>query len=87
MEVVVLARASRGEPLRRIAVGSGGRVLYLANPDRLDAVRAGESDPVGFPKEDVFEFDEGAFAALIEQWTRQRATDPAMWRKLRRYDA
>ena len=66
-------------------VGSGERVFYLANPDRIAAVEAGETDPVGFPQEDVFEFDEGVFATLADQWARQRATDPATWQKLRRY--
>jgi hypothetical protein len=35
--------------------------------------------------EDVFEFDEAVFAILVEQWARQRATDPAIWRKLKPY--
>jgi hypothetical protein len=40
---------------------------------------------VGFPKEDVFEVDEGVFAALVDQWARQRATDPATWAQLKSY--
>ena len=85
MKPVVLAMASGGEPLRRMLVEVGDRVFYLANPARIAAVETGETDPVGFPQEDVFEFDEGVFAALAEQWARQRATDPATWQKLRRY--
>jgi hypothetical protein len=64
----------------------GDRVFYLANPERIAAVEAGETEPVGFPQEDVFEFDEGVFAALADQWARQRATDPAIWAQLKRYD-
>lgn len=82
----VIARAHQGEPLERIALETGRRVVYLANPARIDAVLAGESNAVGFPKEDVFEFDEAAFAALADQWARQLATDPATWQKLKRYD-
>jgi hypothetical protein len=68
-------------------MGIGDRVFYLANPARIDAVKAGETDPVGFPQEDVFEFDERVFATRTDQWERQRATGPATWRKLRRYSA
>jgi hypothetical protein len=86
MAQVVLAMASGGKPLKRIFVEDGERVFYLANPERIAAVAAGESEPVGYPHEDVFEFDEGVFAALAEQWARQRATDPATWQKLKRYE-
>ena len=82
----VIARADRGEPLERIAIETGRRVVYLANPARIGAVEAGESNPVGFPREDVFEFDEGVFASLADQWARQRATEPATWQKLRPYE-
>jgi hypothetical protein len=85
MHEVVLAMASGGMPVKRILMGIGDRVFYLANPERIAAVEAGETDPIGYPQEDVFEFDEGVFATLAEQWARQRATDPAIWRKLKRY--
>jgi hypothetical protein len=87
MQQVVVAMAFGGEPLRRMFIEAGERVFYLANPERIAAVEAGETDSIGFPQEDVFEFDEGAFAALAEQWARQRATDPATWSKLRRYSS
>jgi hypothetical protein len=86
MRRVVLAKASGGQPLQRMLVEIGERVIYLANPERIAAVEAGDSEPVGYPQEDVFEFDEGVFAALAEQWARQRATDPATWQKLKPYD-
>jgi hypothetical protein len=87
MDETVLARASGRKPIKRILIEPGERVFYLANPERIDAVRAGVSDPVGFPKEDVFEFDEGVFVALADQWARQRANDPATWRKLTPYSS
>ena len=83
----VIARADRGEPLERIAIEWGTRVVYLANPARIDAVLAGESNPIGFPQEDVFEFDEVVFADLSDQWARKRATEPATWQRLRSYSA
>ncbi len=49
MPQTVLARASGGKPIMRIVMGVGERVVYLANPERIDAVTAGQSDPVGFP--------------------------------------
>jgi hypothetical protein len=82
---LVLAMAFGGKPIKRIFMETGERVFYLANPERIDAIRAGVTDPVGFPKEDVYEFDEDAFAVLVEQWARQQATDPAIWRKLKPY--
>jgi hypothetical protein len=66
-------------------IGVGDRVFYLANPERIAAVEAGETEPIGFPQEDVFQFDEDVFAALADQWARQRETDPAIWRKLKPY--
>jgi hypothetical protein len=79
----VIARAYEGEPLERAVVAVGERVIYLAKPE-LAAAASAHGGGVGFPKEDVFAFDEGAFAALTGQWARQRATDPATWNKLRR---
>jgi len=81
----VIVRADRGEPLERLAIEATNRVVYIANPTALDAVMAGESNPVGFHSEDVFEFDEGVFASLLDQWARQRATDPDTWRRLTPY--
>jgi hypothetical protein len=81
----VLAIASGGKPLKRMLIGVGDRVFYLANPERIAAVEAGETEPIGFPQEDVFQFDEDVFAALADQWARQRETDPAIWRKLKPY--
>ena len=80
----VMARAYEGEPLERVVVGVGERVIYLARPDLTEATMA-TGGGVGFPREDVFYFDEAAFAALTDQWARQRATDPATWRSLTRF--
>jgi hypothetical protein len=84
---LVVAMASGGKPIKRILMGIGERVFYLANPDRIASVQAGETDPVGFPQEDVFDFDEAVFADLSEQWARKRATEPATWHRLKSYSA
>jgi hypothetical protein len=87
MADLVVAMASGGKPLKRILMGIGDRVFYLANPERIAAIEAGSTEPIGFPQEDVFELDEDVFAILAEQWARQRATDPETWGRLRRYSA
>ncbi len=79
----VLARAYRSEPLRRIAIETGEQVVYLANPEYLREIEAGESDPVGYPKEDVFEFDADLYRQLLDQWEREGRTDDALWRAAR----
>ena len=79
---IVIARAWGGEPVRRTAVEYDGGAVYIVNPDQLDAWKAGETRPAGFPAEDVFEFNEAVFGALNEQWMRHRATDPATWQQL-----
>ena len=48
--------------------GRGNGLVYLANPDRIDLIRAGDSDPVGFPIEDCYSFDEATFSRLRSEW-------------------
>ena len=83
----VIERASLGEPKQRMLIDTGERVFYLADPTRIAAVEAGDSDPVGYPREDVFKFDKKVLDILVEQWARQRATDPATWGELKPYRA
>jgi hypothetical protein len=64
----VLARASGGEPLVRLAIEVENRLAYLLNPARIDAMREGKVDPVGFPCSDVFELDEGLVPELANAW-------------------
>lgn len=85
MTELVIAKTSRGEPLKRILFEAGERVMYLANPERIAAVKAGETEPVGFPREDVFVFDDEIYAVLAEEWASQRATQATTWERLRRY--
>jgi hypothetical protein len=57
-------------------------VVFVANPLRLDAVARGETDPIGFPVEDVFEFEEDKFTVLANQWADHRWTNPQIWESL-----
>lgn len=81
----VIVRASGGEPLERIVMGRGRRVIYLANPHRISAELSGETDPVGFPVEDVFAFNDQVYEALCLQWQKTQATKNADWEALRPY--
>ena len=83
----VIVRAYGGEAARRILLTATADAAFVCREENYDAIIAGSrpAPMIGFPREDVFEFDEGVFATLAEQWARQRATDPAIWRKLKRY--
>jgi hypothetical protein len=83
----VLVRADRGKPLKRLLMDVDNGLAYLANPSRIEAIRAGKSDPVGFPLEDVFIFDGGVLADLEGEWGRCGRTDPATWGRLSPYRA
>lgn len=61
---LVIARAFQGEPLKMAVVSIGDNSIYLANPDQLGRVNSGDPAPVGFPRDDVYEFDETLFSGL-----------------------
>lgn len=82
---LVIARAFRGEPVKMVATMCARRLVYVADPSRIAAVEAGDSEPVGFPVEDVFRFDGEAYERLRQEWEQRHATDRASWRGLQRY--
>ena len=47
-EKFVVARDFRGKPMKRAALEVGNGLVYLAHPDRLEAIAQGKSSPVGF---------------------------------------
>lgn len=79
MKNFVLARAVHGEPVCRVVMAWSKKLIYLANPARLDAIRTGATNPIGFPREDVFAYDETLYRRLRKQWETTGATDPALW--------
>jgi hypothetical protein len=83
----VLVRAFGGEPLDRVVVEHGERVIFLAHPGRIAAVQAGDSYPVGFPREDVFVFDAALYERLKYQWDSQGLTESALWAEATCYGA
>ncbi|GAA4819491.1 hypothetical protein GCM10023232_15430 [Sphingosinicella ginsenosidimutans] len=82
----VLARASGGQPLVRLAIEVENRLAYLLNPDRVEAMRDGKVDPVGFPCNDVFELDDTLAAELAGAWERGDGQMlRGLWSKARPY--
>jgi hypothetical protein len=51
----------------------------------MDAIRTGQSEPVGFPKEDIFVFDDEVFLTLSTAWQPNQAEASVLWRRLKRY--
>ena len=84
---MVLARAARGEPWRCLLIRTTDKAAFLVGPESVAAFETGECQPIGFPAEDVFEFDAALFDRLREQWERERQTDAALWQAARRYEA
>ncbi len=78
---VVLIRALGGEALRRrVWEIRAGKVMIL-NPDYYEvAVQTpDEIRPIGFPAEDVFEFDLGLYEKL------RASRNQRLWRQARKY--
>jgi len=61
----VIARDWEGVALDRIAVGADKRVIYIASPEAA-------SQPVGFPKEDVYAYRDGMAGRKLSEseWGR-----------------
>ncbi len=78
---IALVRAYKGEPLKRVVIECGKRVVYVANPNRMVEIASGQSYPVGFPYEDVFKFDSDLYARLSGEWESSGQTGPSLWRQ------
>jgi len=78
----VIVRAFRGRPLHRVAILGSDRLVYVASPERLAEIQNGNSEPTGFPKEDVFAFEPTAYAELCAEWERTGVTDSTLWERL-----
>lgn len=55
MEKQVTVRTYEGGTAKMVAVDTGDRLVYVANPRSLQRIAAGLTEPVGVPKEDVRE--------------------------------
>jgi hypothetical protein len=65
--------------MKRVALEARKGLIYVANPEKLKA-------PVGgFPKEDVFAFNDGVFEALSVEWATKAGTSSELWGRLNRF--
>ena len=57
----VVVRAFRNEALIRRVWGANERVIYVVSPETFDSLstRRVGAEPIGFPREDVFEHIDG----------------------------
>jgi hypothetical protein len=78
----VIVRAFGGEPLKRVVVNIGEKLVYIANPDLLSRVQSGESSAVGFPPNDVYIYEDIAFSRLASEWGETGQTKS--WNLLKR---
>jgi hypothetical protein len=83
----VIARAAGGKPINAVVVSHTDRVFYISAVTRIEAVRNGQIEPIGFPKEDVFLFNTMAYELLSAEWQEKGATSKSSWRQLSRYSA
>jgi hypothetical protein len=67
---IVLVRAYEWKPLERKVWSIGKTTIMLSNPVLFESIEAGKAWPMGFPIEDVFQFDEGLYKQLIKAYER-----------------
>lgn len=82
---VVVARAFRGEPLVRKLIHSNEKLAYLASPESAEAVEAGNSIPIGFPKGDIFLFNSDTYEKIRTEWDHSGVVSNESWRKFERF--
>ncbi|PBB84589.1 hypothetical protein [Mesorhizobium sp. WSM3876] len=80
MTRLAIAISSGMKPLVRTVHGRTKRLVYLSNPEHEASIRSGESTPLGFPIEDVYEYDAEIFAEMEAAW---RKGTPTLHRALR----
>ena len=79
MSEQVMVRVDQGKPLRRVALMAENGLIYVSRNESLWAVKMGEINAVGFPKEDVYVFDMTLFKRLEAEWRGEDATKPETW--------
>jgi hypothetical protein len=82
---LVIARSFTGEPLRRVALHTRKGLVFIASEAALGRVESGEMPSIGFPIEDVFEFDDDRFDGLRRRWQERGRVEPDDWTGLRPY--
>lgn len=81
----VLARAYGDEPLDWVVWAAQGDKVALCHSDHVDRALRGETWPMPFPAEDVFEFDEGLFERLGLGYQQRSPELLALWQQAHPY--
>ena len=82
MQHIVIARAFSGEPLKRVVIEAGDTHVWIANPNSLSRIASGETSPVGFPRTDIFVFDDATYQLLTVEWKASGQTKFETWSAL-----
>jgi hypothetical protein len=75
----VIVRAFGGKPLERLVVERRELKVFICHPETYDACQRGEAFPVGFPRHDVFLFDERLFSRLKSALRRGDGNISNIW--------
>jgi len=82
----VIVRAFGGQPAHLVEIERSNRLAYVAAKASLGRLESGESEPIGVPLEDVFEFDEEKFNQLITLWHLSGGkAELELWKELKLY--
>ncbi len=84
-ERLVVARDCDGFPLKRVAISTWRGLVYVANPASLDAVRIGDSLPIGFPEKDIFNYKSGVYEKMCAELAHGSEADSVAWNELGRF--
>ncbi|MBI4844528.1 MAG: hypothetical protein HY809_09435 [Nitrospirae bacterium] len=78
---IIIARAYRDKPLIRRIWSSNEKVVFITNNEQFQLLTEGLDaiEPIGFPKEDIFQYDE-SMADLIN-----KGMDNIDWNILRKW--
>jgi hypothetical protein len=84
MRDLVIVRDFRGEPLRRVALSTDSMSVYVSSVFAVEADLA-YPPPIGVPCQDVFHWDEAAYARLKSMWRERGEVDREAWARLKTF--
>jgi hypothetical protein len=80
-----MVRALGLQPLERIVWEVVGDKVFICNPQSLEACKRREAFALGFPREDVFVFDERLFRRLNGAYNRKDKHLRGIWTEAKSY--
>lgn len=66
--MICLAMAYMGEPLRRSVVGRNKKVVFLSNLSTIDSHGVSNPSCIGFPPNCVFEYENSLYDKLLDAY-------------------